>query len=138
MKSWLKTGMTSAGTALLIVALAYIAHILQFIGLSITGIEIFYAVCFIFLAFFMGNVMSIILNERTNIEIDKNENSKPLVMFFNGLAFYIVLGFGFSIEIFQTTKSSGYSWLTIFIFFVVGAILMSVLAIMNKYSSWRG
>lgn len=136
MLTWIKTGMVSALTAFIIVVLAYITHILQFIGLSITGIEIFYAVCFIFLAFFMGNVMSVILNEKTSMEIDKYESSKPIIMFFNGLAFYIVLGFGFSVEVFHTTGSSGYSWITIFIFFVVGAILMGALSVMKKYQSW--
>lgn len=133
MWEWIKTGVYSSLISVVIFAFVFFTRIIRIFGLSDQGIIVFYAICFVVMTFFMGNIIHLIRIDENSIEIEHTRNSRYILLFLNGLAFFLVLGFGFAIEIFRMTLNNLFSLISILVFFIAGVIAMTLVLIFYRY-----
>lgn len=127
MEDWLKTSFASGGVALGLAVIIFIADILKLIFGEINlGIKLFYLICFILLAVFLGTVVGIL---KKGLKVSKENIGEIIAMFFNGISFFLILGFGFSVQILKTTQNDIYAWISIFSFFIFGVVIMILIII---------
>jgi hypothetical protein len=99
------------------------------LGETVFGMRIFYGLCFVLLAFFMGMVMAAIKDRG-----GEEERARTFVILFNGMAFFVVLGFAFSLDVFKLTQSDFYMWVSISVFSAMGVVFMFFLLVLQAKS----
>jgi hypothetical protein len=127
MEDWLKTSFASGLVALGLAVVIFVADILKLIFGNINlGIKLFYLICFILLAVFLGTVVGIL---KKGLKVSSENTGELIALFFNGISFFIILGFGFSIQILKSTQNDLYAWISIFSFFILGTVVMILIII---------
>jgi len=142
MKNWLKTGIISCFIAFLLSLIIFSGSsynpAYSLFGKLMQGVRVFYALIFVCISFFTGIIVGA-LREKSRDKLDYY--SKIFVIIFNGMAFFIVIGFGFSLQVWQVSFSNNYTWISVFAFIVIGLIVMPFVYFLAKKrirpKNWR-
>jgi len=125
MRYWFKVGLISGFVAFLLSLLFFSSSpynpAYSLFGKMVQGMRVFYALIFVSISFFTGITVGA-LKKRGEDRIDYY--SKLFVIIFNGLAFFLVIGFGFSLRVWQYSLNNNYTWISIFAFVLLGIVVM--------------
>jgi len=125
MKRWFLIGIISAIAAFLLSLLIFSNFkynpAYSIFGNLILGVRLFYALIFVCISFFIGIIVGA-LSEKSFDMIDYY--SKLYIIIINGMAFFLVLGFGFSLQVWQFSFNNIFTWLSILAFLIVGVIIV--------------
>jgi len=125
MRAWFKIGVMSAFVAFVISLVAFSSYgpFYSLLGKPIEMMSIFYGLIFVSLSFFTGTIVGIVKEGKCKDRIDYY--SKLFVIIFNVLAFSVVIGFGFSLEVWKVSLNNTFTWISIFAFVLFGLVIMA-------------
>jgi len=126
MKTWFKIGLISGFVAFLIAVFVLSSFNLDIFnnseGEEVPGLGFFYGLIFVNISFFTGIIVGVLSEKKSE---DKSDYySKIFLIFFNGLSFFLVMGFGFSLQVWKISFSDSYMWYSILGFFLFGIVFM--------------